>query len=398
MNAEPLNVCDRSIIHLNVADFAVAVERVVDCRLRDRPVIIAPEGAVRAAVYDMSEEAYLNGIRKGMPLRRAMRLCKDARILAPHPDRYEHTMRALFKQALPYSPLIESGETDGHLFLDVTGTARLFGPPMDVAWRLRRQVKKDLDLDPIWSVAPNKLVAKVATRLVKPDGEYIVAAGEEEALLAPLPIDLVPGIERNDWLRLQEFNLSRVSHLTALSLAQLQIPFGARARFLYEAARGIDPSPVLPVGQKPPKIMIDHEFGNDTNDKSSLESALYGLVEQAADKLRRRRRAARRVAVILDYSDGIRCARQLAAKPATANDLTLFELARRTLRLAWTRRIRIRHIRLICDRLTFPPAQLKLFAAEQKQTQQRDKLIDAIDGIRRRFGSEAIQMGRTMAA
>ncbi len=398
MNAEPLNVCDRSIIHLNVADFAVAVERVVDCRLRDRPVVIAPEGAVRAAVYDMSEEAYLNGIRKGMPLRRAMRLCKDARILAPHPDRYEHTMQALFKQALPYSPLIESGETDGHLFLDVTGTARLFGPPMDVAWRLRRQVKKDLSLDPIWSVAPNKLVAKVATRLVKPDGEYIVAAGEEEALLAPLPIDLVPGIERNDWLRLQEFNLSRVSHLTALSLAQLQIPFGARARFLYEAARGIDPSPVLPVGQKPPKIMIDHEFGNDTNDKSSLESALYGLVEQAAEKVRRRRRAARRVAVILDYSDGIRCARQLAAKPATANDLTLFELARRTLRLAWTRRIRIRHIRLICDRLTFPPAQLKLFAAEREQTQQRANLINAIDGIRSRFGSEAIQMGRTMAA
>ena len=398
MNPEPLNACDRSIIHLNIADFAVAVERAVDCRLRNRPVIIAPEGAVRAAVYDMSQEAYLSGIRKGMALRRATRLCKDVRILPPHPDRYEHTMRALLKQALPYSPLIESGETDGHLFVDVTGSARLFGPPMDVAWRLRRQVKKDLGLDPIWSVAPNKLVAKVATRLVKPDGEYIVGAGEEEALLAPLPIGLIPGIEHNDLLRLQEFNLSRVSHLTALNLEQLQVPFGARARFLYEAARGIDPSPVLPVGQKPLKIFVDHEFGNDTNDKPTLESALYSLVEQAGDKLRRRRRAARRVAVILDYSDGMRCARQLAAKPATANDLTLFELARRTLRLAWTRRIRIRHIRLICDRLTFPPAQLELFAAEQKQKEQRNNLISAIDRIRQRFGNEAVQMGRTMAA
>ena len=389
---------ERSIIHLNIADFAVAVERAVDCRLRDRPVIIAPEGAARAAVYDMSEEAYRSGIRKGMALRRATRLCKDARILAPHPDRYEHTMRALLKQTLPYSPLIENGETDGHLFVDVTGTTRLFGPPMDVAWRLRRQVKTDLGLDPIWSVAPNKLMAKVATRLVKPDGEYIVGAGEEEALLAPLPISLVPGIERNDLLRLQEFNLSRVSHLTVLSLEQLQIPFGARARFLYETARGIDSSPVLPVGQKPPKIIADHEFGNDTNDKSTLESALYRLVEQAGDKLRRRRRAARRVAVILDYSDGMRCARQLAAKPASANDLTLFELARRTLRLAWTRRIRIRHLRLVCDRLIFPPAQLQLFADDQKQTEQRDNLVSAIDRIRRRFGHEAVQAGRTMAA
>lgn len=389
---------ERSIIHLNIADFAVAVERAVDGRLRNRPVIIAPEGAARAAVYDMSQEAYLSGIRKGMALRRATRLCKDAQILPPHPDRYELTMCALLKQTLPYSPLIESGETDGHLFVDVTGTARLFGPPMDVAWRLRRQVKKDLGLDPIWSVAPNKLTAKVATRLVKPDGEYIVGAGEEEALLAPLPIGLVPGIERNDLLRLQEFNLSRVSHLTALSLEQLQIPFGARARFLYEAARGIDPSPVLPVGQKPPKIIADHEFGNDTNDKPTLESVLYRLVEQAGDKLRRRRRAARRVAVILDYSDGMRCARQLAAKPATANDLTLFELARRTLGLAWTRRIRIRHLRLICDRLIFPPAQLELFAAEQKRTEHRDNLISAIDRIRRRFGHDGVRFGRSIAA
>jgi len=393
-----METMERSIIHLNIADFAVAVERAVDCRLKNRPVIIAPEGTARAAVYDMSEEAYRNGIRKGMALRRAVRLCQDAKILPPHPDRYEHAMRSLLKQTLPYSPLIETGEADGHLFMDVSGTTRLFGPPADVAWRLRGQVKNDLGLDPIWSVAPNKLVAKVATRLVKPDGEYIVGAGEEESLLAPLPISLVPGIERDDLLRLREFNLTRVSQFTVLSLEQLQIPFGARALFLYQTARGIDPSPVLAVGQKPPKVIADHEFGNDTNDRSSLESILYRLVEQIGDRLRRRRRAARRVAVILDYSDGMRCARQLAARPATANDLTLFQLARRTLLLAWTRRVRIRHVRLICDRLIFPPAQLELFADEQKTSKKRDNLIVAIDSIRNRFGNEVVQVGRTMAA
>jgi DNA polymerase-4 len=189
---------NRSIIHLNVADFAVAVERAVDQRLNQRPVIIAPEGAARAAVYDMSNEAYMAGIRKGMALRRAVRLCRDVQILPPHPDRYELAMRDVLKRALPYSPLIETGEDDGHLFMDATGTSRLFGPPMDVAWRLRRQIKTDLGLDPVWSVAPNKLVAKVATRLVKPDGEYIVAPGAEKALLAPLPVSLLPGIEHSD--------------------------------------------------------------------------------------------------------------------------------------------------------------------------------------------------------
>jgi DNA polymerase-4 len=388
----------RSIIHLNVADFAVAVERAVDPRLNQRPVVIAPEGAARAAVYDMSNEAYLAGIRKGMALRRAVRRCKDARILPPHPDRYEQAMRDLLKRALPYSPLIETGQDDGHLFMDATGTGRLFGPPRDVAWRLRRQIKSDLDLDPIWSVAPNKLVAKVATRLVKPDGEYLVAPGDEEALLAPLPVSLVPGIEYADRLRLKEFNLTHAFQVSALSLEQLEIPFAARALLLYEAVRGIDPSPVLPVGQKPPKIIVDHEFGNDTNDARTLEAVLYSLVEQAGSRLRRRRRAARRIAIILDYSDGMRRARQVTARPATANDLTLFELARRALQLAWARRVRIRHMRLICDRLIFPPAQLELFASDRKADEKRHGLITAIDAVRHRFGHQALRFGRTLAA
>jgi DNA polymerase-4 len=102
--------------------------------------------------------------------------------------------------------------------------------------------------------------------------------------------------------------------------------------------------------------------------------------------------------MILDYSDGMRRARQLAVRPATANDLILFERACRTLRLAWTRRVRIRHMRLVCDRLIFPPAQLELFAADQTANEKRCGLITAIDAIRHRFGNEAVRFGRTLAA
>ena len=174
---------ERSIIHLNVADFAVAVERVVDRRLRDRPVIVAPEGAARATVYDMSDEAYQEGVRKGMALHRARRYCRDAIVLSPRTDHYERAMTRLVKHTLPYSPLVEMTDCQGHLFLDATGTSRLFGPPPDVAWRLRKAVRKDMGFDPIWSVAPNKLMAKVATRIVKPLGEYIVGAGDETMVL-----------------------------------------------------------------------------------------------------------------------------------------------------------------------------------------------------------------------
>jgi DNA polymerase-4 len=389
---------ERSIIHLNVADFAVAVERALDPRLRGRPVVIAPEGAVRAAVYDMSEEAYRCGVRKGMALRRALRCCQDVQVLPPHRDRYEQAMHDLLRQTLPYSPLIETGEGDGHLFVDVTGTSRLLGPPVDLAWRLRRNVRKDLRLDPIWSLGPNKLIAKVATRLVKPDGECIVAPGEESHFLAPLPIHLVPGIERDDLQRFRELNLTRVSQAAALSLEQLRVPFGKQAMQLYEIIRGFDPSPVLPVGHNPPRLTADREFGTDTNDPSVLEGALYRLVETHGRDLRRRRRAARRVAVLLDYTDGMRCARQSAVRPASANDQSLFAAAKRALRTAWIRRVRVRHLRLICDRLVYPPAQRELFASEETAGEKRSDLISAVDSIRERFGKEAVRFGRTLAA
>ncbi len=390
---------DRAVIHLNVADFASAVERVVDSRLKDRPVIIAPEGAARAAVYDMSNEAFLAGVRKGMALRRAVRICKDAIVLPPHHHRYERAMRAFSKRVLPYSPLAEAGDGDGHIFVDATGTGRLFGPPMDVAWRLRREIRKDLGLDPIWSVAPNKLVAKVATRLVKPTGEYIVAAGEEQGFLSPLSLRLIPGVERDDLARLSEFNFEKVFQVASLSLEQLRVVFGNRARFLYESVRGMDSSPVLPAGKDPPKVVRDREFGNDVNDADKVEGALYALVEEAGSTLRRRRLAARSVAVALDYSDGYRCVRQKKADPPTANDLTLFDIARQVLALAWFRRTRIRHIRLTCDRLIFPPAQqLDLFSTVREEQQRRIDLVGAIDAVRGRFGDGALRVGRTLAA
>jgi DNA polymerase-4 len=388
----------RSIIHINIADFAVAVERVLDSRLRGRPVIIAPEGAVRAAVYDMSEEAYQDGVRKGMALRRALRFCRDAAVLPPHPDRYERAMAELFKYTVPYSPRIEMTDHNGHLFIDATGTGRLFGPPPDLASRIRRSVQTDLGFNPIWSVAPNKLLAKVATRIVKPIGEYIVKAGEETAFLGPLPVYLLPGIEQDDVTRLREFNLTRVDHVIGLSQAQLEVVFGNRSPSLYNAVHGIDPSPVAPVGQKQPTISVGHVFGNDTNDAATVESTLYRLIEKAGADLRQRRLAARRIGLVLDYSDGGRVVRQAAAKPATANDVRLFAAAKPALKRAWTRRVRIRCLRLICDRLTYPPAQRELFAGCENKKTASDNLFRTLDAIRHRFGTDAIQLGRTLPA
>lgn len=387
---------ERSIIHLNVADFAVAVERVVDLRLRRRPVIIAPEGAARAAVYDMSDEAYQQGVRKGMSLRRALRYCKDAAVLPPHPDRYERAMTQFFKHVSPYSPLIEVTDHKGHLFIDATGTQRLFGPPPDVAWRIRKTVRADMGFDPIWSVASNKLVAKVATRLVKPTGEYIVRTGDEAAFLKPLPLYLIPGIEPGDFMRLGEFNLICAGQVADLSSEQLNVVFGNRGHRLYNAVRGIDSSPVVTIENQQPPVRVAHEFGNDTNDVAKVTGTLYQLTEQAAAKLRRRQLAAKRIRVILGYSDGRRTVRQVTANPPTANDFHLFAVANRALTRVWTRRVRLRHLHLVCDRLTRPPAQMKLFFEYTQAKNAEENLVTALDAIRNRFGYSAVRVGRTL--
>jgi DNA polymerase IV len=413
-----------AISHFNVADFAVAVERVLDARLRGRPVIIAPAGAARAHVYDMSDEAYRSGVRKGMLLDRARAFCRDAPVLPPRPERYAQAMRAFLAQARPYSPLIELVDEGGHLFVDLTGTGRLWGPPMDVAWRIRKQTRHDLGFDPIWAIAANKLVAKVATRLVKPAGEYIVDEGDEEEFLRPLPLHLLPGLEGNELQLLREFHLRRVGEIQQLNMTQLEIALGEapRARLLYELSRGVDHSPVLPVDAVPPKVMYECDFGvqsayqnsqsairnpplpppssiltpllADTNDIAAIERALYELVEQAGAELRTRRLAARRVGMHVTYSDGRSVIRSAAVDPATANDLRLFEPVRLALARAWTRRVRVRHLRLVCDRLTFPPAQLELFPEDAIARAKQDGLIAALDDIRGKYGTGAIRFGR----
>lgn len=382
----------RAIVHLNIADFAVAVERLVDSRLQGRPVIVAPRGPARALVYDMSEEAFGAGVRKQMPLRAALCKCRDAVVVPPHPDRYERAMADVFRQVLPYSPRIEAGEADGHVFIDVTGTSRLLGPAADAARRMYRDIKKSVGFSPAWSIASSKLVAKVATRLAKPAGEYIVRRGEEPAFLSPLPLFLLPGVERDDLEKFRELNVRFVYQAAGLGPDPLAVVFGKRAGFLFDLVRGIDASPVAPATRKPERICAEHAFGDDTNDRQTIEAALYRLVETTGAGLRKQGRAAGILAIFLDYSDGVRQIRRMKVNPPSSNDFFLFQTARALLDLARTRRVRVRHLRLACEKPVFPPAQKDLFADPARQKQ--DRLMEAIDRIRDRFGWNGIYMGR----
>jgi DNA polymerase-4 len=330
-----------------------------------------------------------------MPLVRAKRLNKKIKIIPPDFNRYELIMKALLKETFAYSPLIEAGKSDGHIFMDVTGTSRLFGPSVDIAFRLKKVFKKIFNLDPVWSVATNKLVAKVATRVVKPAGEYIVAPGDEKAFLDPLPVHLIPGLVKDDLIRLKEFNLIFVSQARALTVEQLKIPFQHRAYLIYDGIRGIDSSSVASFHKNHSVVSADYEFSSDTNDVAMLKKALYFMVEKICKNLRDRKFLGGNVKMIISYSDGIQKRIQSKITPSTSNDMEMFKKCSSVFDKAWARRIRIRHIRLVCNKFCMSHVQADLFIDNTKKINQI-RVIRVMDKIRAKFGVPAITTGLTM--
>ncbi|BCL59586.1 DNA polymerase IV [Desulfomarina profundi] len=380
---------ERSVLHLNVADFAVSVERVVDCTLRGRPLIIAPRG-VRTVVYDMSEEAYRDGVRKGMGLQHAMKRCRRAMLLPPRPRLYRKAMVAFFKEVRSYSPLVESGGIDGHFFVDVTGTHRLHGPPPDVGLRLRRYARNHLGINPIWSLGSSRLVAKVASRLVKPVGEYIVAPGEETDFLAPLPVDLLPGLTGMELRKIKELQLMTVGSLAGLTREQLMVVFTDRFDHLYNISRGIDTT-VIGMKAGGDAVKCEHIFENDTNNRHDVERAISHLVDRVGYRLRAKRQVAGRVGIRLRYSDGRQLLRSASLRRGSNSDFVLHRQALVALQRVWLRRTRIRSCLLICDRLQKQSPQLSLFPEVENCC--RRELLDAMDAIRSRFGEDVVRRG-----
>ena len=386
---------ERRIIHLNIADFSVAVERLLDRSLKTRALIIADPTA-RAVVHDMSDEAYGDGVRKGMDLALARRRCRSALVLPPRVEQYRRAMDRCLQEILPYTPLIERSSDSGHFYLDVSGVGRLFGPPQDIGRKLRNSLLRSVEIDPIWSVAPNKLLAKVASRLVKPRGEYILSETEVPSFLAPLPLTVFPGIALDDLRRLHHVNIRRVDQAALLSVQELSLLCDQRARFLYQSLRGIDTTPVTPITQALESCRWHHLLAPDSNQGNIVRAALVDLVQQAGSSLRRRCLGCRRIGISLQYTDGVVVSRQFGSPQPVDDDSALEQMALSALSRAWCRRIRLRSVSLEVRQLRHPVQQLSLLAVNQDMQRMHERhrqISQAMDAIRLRCGAGKILRG-----
>src|SRR5256884_4393369 len=234
----------RKLVNINMDAFYASVEQRGDPQLRGKPVIVAWRGN-RSVVCAASYEARKFGVRSAMPAVRAERLCPSAIFLPPDFTRYRavsHQVREIFKR---HSDLIEPLSL-GKAYLDVSENKTGLSTATQVARTIREQIRSELSLTASAGVAPNKFLAKVASDWKKPDGLFVIQPEEVDSFLLPLPLGRLPGVGKVTEEKLKHLAIQPVADLRQMDLAILEGRFGRYGVRLYELARGIDNSKVVP--------------------------------------------------------------------------------------------------------------------------------------------------------
>jgi DNA polymerase-4 len=377
----------RTIIHADMDAFYASVEVLDDPRLAGRPVIVGGRPDGRGVVSAASYEARAYGVHSAMPLRTAARLCPEAAFLPGRFERYAEVSRAVMDIFDDYTPLVEPISMD-EAFLDVTGAPAGDGPTIGRA--LKARVRDEVGLVVSVGVATNKLVAKVASDLRKPDALVIVAPGDEAAFLAPLPVTRLWGVGPRVRQALADYGVTTIGQLAAVPPETLRRRFGRMGYELSQRARGSDPSRVT-TGQAPKSIGHEHTFDADVTDRAGLDGTLLWIAESVASRCRRHKVAAGGVQLKLRYEGFETLTRQTQLAHPTTDGQLILDAARRLLDRALEPGRAVRLIGITAISLA-DAQQLTLF--EDGPRVQR--LAEATDAVRDRFGDRAITRARLL--
>lgn len=279
-------MAERWILHVDMDAFYASVEQRDRPELRGKPVVVGGDPRSRGVVSTASYEARAFGIHSAMPLAQARRLCPHAVFLPVDMGRYRRVSNQLEAILLRFTPLVERLALD-EAYLDVTGSQRLFGSPADIARAIKQAIRQELSLTASVGVAPNKLLAKVASDLHKPDGLVVVEPGQAEAFLAPLPVGRLWGIGKVTAQRLAAVGVQTVGDLQSWPLSRLQREFGVRqGEELWRAARGLDSRPVETTDTVK-SIGREETFASDIRDCRELYAVWRAQSDDVARRLRR---------------------------------------------------------------------------------------------------------------
>lgn len=317
----------RKIVHIDMDAFYASVEQRDDPQLRGQPVVVAWLGN-RSVVCAASYEARRFGIRSAMPAVRAERLCPEAVFVPPDFPRYRAVSRLVREIFKRHTDLVEPLSLD-EAYLDVTENKSGLPTATRVARAIRAQIREELNLTASAGVAPNKFLAKIASDWRKPDGLFVIQPDGVDTFLPPLPVGRLPGVGRVTEARLEKLEIRTVGDLRELELPALEGPFGRHGLRLYELARGIDNSPVLP-NRPTQSVSAEDTFQHDVP-LSETEPLIRRLAEKAWAASRNETRTARTVVLKLKTSEFRILTRSHtpASPPSSCEELTGIALSLR---------------------------------------------------------------------
>jgi DNA polymerase IV len=380
----------RVIFHVDMDAFFASVEQRDDPRLRGKPVIVGADpraGLGRGVVSAASYEARRFGIGSAMPISKAFRLCPAGEYVRPRFERYEEISERIMALLSARAPVMEPAGLD-EAYLDMTGTERLSGPPLESACAMKREIRESEGLTASIGIGPTKTIAKIASDLKKPDGLVWVRPGETESFLRPLPVGKIPGVGPTTRDRLRRIGILTVGDVQDVPDADWMRLFGEGGSWLRQCAFGRDDSPVTS-GHEIRSLSHETTFDEDTADPDVVHDLLLELSERVGLRLRRARLCGKTVEIKVRFDDFETRTRRVTLDRATDLSERIFSsvsvLAEPFLRQG--RKIRLLGVG-VSGFSGGAPGQTDIFSSNQEL--KRGRLNRAADALRDKFGDDIV--------
>lgn len=387
----------RIIFHVDMDAFFVSVEELRDPSLKGKAVVVGGQRDERGVVSAASYEARKFGVHSAMALRTAAKMCPHAIFLDGHLDVYrEYSVKA--REVLhDFSPAVEMASID-EAYLDMTGTEKLHGPPLQSAHKLHAAMKERTGLNCSIGIGASRLMAKICSDQAKPNGVLFVLAGQEQTFLAPLDVGKIPGVGKVTKEQLNQLGIIRIGDILRLEASVLEENFGKWGMALAGKARGEDAGGWFEgeVGEdwQAKSISHEHTFGQDTRDQEKLESTLLRLCEMVARRLREQGFYARTLQLKLRYSDFSTFTRAHSVPEPTAADNEIFAAIRKLFQANYQSGRAIRLLGVHASNFEDVPEQMGLL--DDNLQQKWARALSATDRLRDKYGDNAVFLAKGM--
>lgn len=371
---------ERSIAHMDLDTFFVSCERLKNSQLEELPIIIG--GGDRGVVASCSYEARKFGVRSAMPIKMALRLCPDARVIKGDMEYYSNMSHLVTQVIQQKVPVLEKASID-EFYLDLSGMDKFYGC---YQWtrEIANAVTKDTGLPISFALSTNKTVSKIGTGESKPIGRLEVKEKEIQQFLNPLSIKKIPMVGPETSQMFYRLGIKTIKTLSEMPVEVLLKMIGKNGSMLWKKAHGIDETPVIPYSERK-SISTENTFSQDTIDIHNVRSVLSGMVEQLAFQLRQEKWLTSTISVKIRYSNFDTETKQCRI-PYTSADHTLLRYVLELFKKVYTRRMRIRLIGVRFTGLVHGLHQMDLF----EDTEELISLYQAMDHLKNRFGSNSI--------